>query len=40
MEQRLRRLKDKANNLPLSPGVYIMKDKNNEIIYICKAKAL
>ena len=40
MEQRLRRLKDKANKLPLSPGVYIMKDKNNEIIYIGKAKAL
>lgn len=40
MEQRLRRLKDKANKLPLSPGVYIMKDKCNEIIYIGKAKAL
>ena len=40
MEQRLRRLKDKANKLPLSPGVYIMKDKSNEIIYIGKAKAL
>ena len=40
MEQRLRRLKDKANKLPLSPGVYIMKDKNTEIIYIGKAKAL
>ena len=40
MDQRLRRLKDKANKLPLSPGVYIMKDKHNEIIYIGKAKAL
>lgn len=26
--------------LPLSPGVYIMLDKNGEIIYIGKAKAL
>ena len=40
MTERLRGLKDKANKLPLSPGVYIMKDKNNEIIYIGKAKAL
>lgn len=40
MEQRLRRLKDKANKLPLTPGVYIMKNKENEIIYIGKAKAL
>ncbi len=40
MEQRLRRLKDKANKLPLSPGVYIMKDKDGKIIYIGKAKAL
>lgn len=40
MDQRLRRLKDKANKLPLTPGVYIMRDKNGEIIYIGKAKAL
>ncbi|MBQ8183910.1 MAG: excinuclease ABC subunit UvrC [Clostridia bacterium] len=40
MEQRLRRLKDKANKLPLTPGVYIMKDKTGQIIYIGKAKAL
>lgn len=37
---RLRRLKDKANRLPLKAGVYIMKDKNGNIIYIGKAKAL
>ncbi len=37
---KLRRLKDKANSLPLTPGVYIMKDKNGAIIYIGKAKAL
>ncbi len=40
MDERLRRLKDKANKLPLTPGVYIMKDKDNKIIYIGKAKAL
>ena len=40
MDQRLRRLKDKANKLPLSPGVYIMRDKDGNIIYIGKAKAL
>lgn len=40
MDQRLRRLKDKANKLPLTPGVYIMKNKDGDIIYIGKAKAL
>ncbi len=40
MENRLRRLKDKANKLPLTPGVYIMKNKDGKIIYIGKAKAL
>ncbi len=40
MDARLRRLKDKANKLPLSPGVYIMKNKEGKIIYIGKAKAL
>ena len=36
----LKELKQKANRLPLTPGVYIMKDKNGKIIYIGKAKAL
>lgn len=36
----LKELKQKANNLPLKPGVYIMKDKLGNIIYIGKAKAL
>lgn len=40
MQDRLRRLKEKANKLPLTPGVYIMKDKEGKIIYIGKAKAL
>lgn len=33
-------LKQKANKLPLEPGVYIMKNSQGEIIYIGKAKAL
>ncbi len=37
---KLRQLKDKANSLPLTPGVYIMKDKSGSVIYIGKAKSL
>lgn len=33
-------LKDKALSLPLSPGVYIMKDKSDKVIYVGKAKKL
>lgn len=33
-------LKKKANSLPVTPGVYIMKDKNGTIIYVGKARAL
>ena len=36
----LTELKAKANNLPLKPGVYIMKDKSGTVIYVGKAKAL
>ncbi len=39
-ELRLERLRNKANKLPLSPGVYIMKNKAKKIIYIGKAKKL
>lgn len=38
--QRLKRLKTKANKLPKTPGVYIMRNKAGEIIYVGKAKAL
>ena len=38
--EKLKELKQKANRLPLNPGVYIMKDKDGKIIYIGKAKAL
>ena len=33
-------LKDKAHSLPLHPGVYIMMDAHNTVIYVGKAKAL
>ena len=33
-------LKEKANTLPLAPGVYIMRDKSNQVIYVGKAKKL
>lgn len=33
-------LKNKANKLPMLPGVYLMKDKRNQIIYVGKAKLL
>ena len=33
-------LKEKAQSLPLCPGVYLMQDKSNEVIYVGKAKKL
>lgn len=33
-------LKESAQALPLSPGVYIMRDKDNRVIYVGKAKKL
>ncbi len=40
MNERLPYLRKKAMSLPLTPGVYLMKNKKNEIIYVGKAKAL
>lgn len=37
---RLEYLRKKVKKLPLQPGIYIMKDKKGQIIYIGKAKAL
>ena len=34
------RLKEKALSLPLAPGVYLMRDKNDKVIYVGKAKKL
>ena len=33
-------LKEKANDLPLLPGVYLMMDKAGKVIYVGKAKKL
>ncbi len=33
-------LKQKASSLPLAPGVYIMRDRDNAVIYVGKAKKL
>jgi len=33
-------LKEKANDLPLRPGVYLMMDKSGKVIYVGKAKKL
>ena len=40
MNPNLTRLSEKARNLTHDPGVYLMKDKKGEIIYIGKAKNL
>ncbi len=37
---KLKELREKAMKLPLTPGVYIMKNKDKKIIYIGKAKKL
>ncbi|MBR2079368.1 MAG: excinuclease ABC subunit UvrC, partial [Clostridia bacterium] len=37
---KLKQLREKAMKLPLTPGVYIMKNKDKKIIYIGKAKKL
>ena len=36
----IEKIKEKLKDLPLSPGVYIMKDKDNKVIYVGKSKAL
>ena len=33
-------LREKARNLPMSPGVYLMKDSGDHVIYVGKAKKL
>ena len=37
---RIERLRDKANSLPVSPGVYIMKNSDGNVIYVGKSKKL
>ena len=36
----LEELRERANMLPLKPGVYLMLDETGEVIYVGKAKAL
>ena len=40
MNPKIKELRKKAMQLPLTPGVYLMKNSNSEIIYVGKAKAL
>lgn len=40
MNEKMKILRQKAMELPLTPGVYLMKDPESKIIYIGKAKAL
>ena len=40
MNPKLPELREKANRLPLLPGVYIMMNKTGEVIYVGKAKRL
>lgn len=39
-EKRVEELLNKANSLPLCPGVYIMKDRQGRIIYVGKSRKL
>lgn len=39
-EQKRRELLQKANDLPLSPGVYIMKNEDGRVIYVGKSRKL
>ena len=39
-KDRLERLLDKANSLPLQPGVYIMRDRAGKVIYVGKSRKL
>lgn len=40
MNERLDKLREKANSLPLSSGIYIMRDSRGEVIYVGKSRKL
>ncbi|MBQ7968604.1 MAG: excinuclease ABC subunit UvrC [Clostridia bacterium] len=40
MAQNIEYLLEKALSLPLSPGVYIMRDENGKVVYVGKSRAL
>ncbi len=39
-EELRKKLLEKANSLPLSPGVYLMRDRNDRVIYVGKSRKL
>ena len=39
-EENRKRLLEKANTLPLCPGVYLMRDKGGRVIYVGKSRKL
>jgi len=39
-EEKRQRLLEKANSLPLCPGVYLMRDRNGKVIYVGKSRKL
>lgn len=39
-EETTRRLLEKANTLPLCPGVYVMRDRSGKVIYVGKSRKL
>ena len=39
-DQRLVYLREKSSKLPRTPGVYIMKNKNDKVIYVGKSRSL
>ena len=39
-QDRMQRLLDRANSLPITPGVYIMKDAAGKVIYVGKSRKL
>lgn len=40
LEEKIASLRDKVRDLPPTPGVYIMKDRRKQIIYVGKARSL
>ncbi|HEB2333050.1 TPA: excinuclease ABC subunit UvrC [Staphylococcus aureus] len=40
MEDYKQRIKNKLNAVPMEPGCYLMKDRNDQVIYVGKAKKL
>lgn len=40
LEEYQKKIKEKLNVVPLEPGCYLMKDRNDQVIYVGKAKRL